>query len=251
MIEIFRPFIILLGIFVLAVPGIMMSIGQRQDTSAFGQLTLAQQAPALSQQQQVLNNTNDNNTNSVPILNDSKLRVELVTDGLDFPTSMAFIGNHGDLLISEKGGRVTLFSNENSTKIPLGNFSVNQQSERGLLGVAVLANHNMSNASTTTPTTATTNNSERIPTSDNGIRDANAASASTPTYVYFYLTDATTGNASQILGNRIYRFEWNDTDKSLSNRTLILDLPATPGPNHNGGKLIADSENGHIYAVIG
>jgi glucose/arabinose dehydrogenase len=69
--------------------------------------------------------------------------------------------------------------------------------------------------------------------------------------VFFYLTEASKEDRSQVLGNRIYRFEWNDTDKSLSNGRLILDLPVLPGENHNGGKLIVDSENRLLYAVIG
>ncbi len=32
---------------------------------------------------------------------------------------------------------------------------------------------------------------------------------------------------------------------------MILDLPVLPGENHNGGKLIVDSENRLLYAVIG
>jgi glucose/arabinose dehydrogenase len=69
--------------------------------------------------------------------------------------------------------------------------------------------------------------------------------------VFFYLTEASKEDKTQALGNRIYRFEWHHTNSSLSNGILLLDLPVLPGQNHNGGKLIADSENGHIYAVIG
>lgn len=97
-------------------------------------------------------------------------------------------------------------------------------------------------------------NDQTITTRDNNsISNVTTAlpSSSTPTFVFFYFTEASKEDRSQVLGNRIYRFEWNDTDKSLSNGTLILDLPVLPGQNHNGGKLVADSENGHIYAVIG
>jgi aldose sugar dehydrogenase len=153
------------------------------------------------------------------------------------------------MLILEKSGEVILFINENKSKISLLNFTVNEQSERGLLGVAVLAN-NMSNADKTA-TTAASNNNKTITTRDNSTSNATGTTTITPTSVFFYLTEASKGNASEVLGNRIYRFEWNPTDKSLSNGTLILDLPARPGPNHNGGKLIVDSENRHLYTVIG
>jgi glucose/arabinose dehydrogenase len=226
--------IILLVVSLLVFPSITMSRGQQQQPQLeeslppSAQQSLPEQPGALSQEQEASNNTNT--ITSVPIVNDSKLEVQVVTQGLDSPTSMAFIGNHGDMLISEKGGKVILFSNESKTKVSLLNFSVNEASERGLLGVAVL-NNNISKADTTTT--------------------ISPSSPLTPTYVFFYLTEAIEGNKSQILGNRIGRFEWNDTDKSLSNGTLILDLPASPGPNHDGGKLIADSKNRHLYAVIG
>jgi glucose/arabinose dehydrogenase len=130
------------------------------------------------------------------------------------------------MLILEKSGEVILFTNENKSKITLLNLTVDDRNERGLLGLAVL-NNNIEDSYTT------------------------ASPSSIPTFVFFYLTEASKEDRSQVLGNRIYRFEWNDTDKSLSNGTLILDLPVLPGQNHNGGKLIADSENRHIYAVIG
>ena len=53
------------------------------------------------------------------------------------------------------------------------------------------------------------------------------------TFVFLYYTEQVQG---QELRNRVYRYEW--TGSSLSNPALILDLPALPGPNHNGGKLL-------------
>jgi aldose sugar dehydrogenase len=155
------------------------------------------------------------------------------------------------MLILEKGGNVILFSNQSRTNTTILNFTVNESSERGLLGVAV-ASKNMSDPDITT----TVSNETAIRTRDNNTNNtiestSSSSSSSTPTFVFFYLTEASKEDRSQVLGNRIYRFEWNDTDKSLSNGTLILDLPALPGPNHDGGKLVVDSENMHLYAVIG
>jgi glucose/arabinose dehydrogenase len=195
---------------------------QGEEDPSFLQQLLPKQTEVLSQQPEA----SDNNNIPASTLDDSDLEVELVTEGLESPTSMAFIGNHGDMLILEKSGEVILFTNENKSKITLLNLTVDDRNERGLLGVAVL-NNNIEDSYTT------------------------ASPSSIPTFVFFYLTEASKEDRSQVLGNRIYRFEWNDTDKSLSNGTLILDLPVLPGQNHNGGKLIADSENRHIYAVIG
>ena len=237
--------VILIDVWLLVFPSLTISRVQQQDPASAQQQLLPQQTVVLSPQSEA----SDNNT-PVTILDDSDLEVELVTEGFESPTSMAFIGNHGDMLILEKSGEVILFINENKSKISLLNFTVNDQTERGLLGVDVL--DNMSDLHTTAIAEARSNNQATIPTGGNSINNASTTSPSpTPTFAFFYLTEASKEDRTQVLGNRIYRFEWNPTDKSLSNGTLILDLPVLPGENHNGGKLIADSENRHIYAVIG
>jgi aldose sugar dehydrogenase len=224
---------------------------QEQQEPFSTQQLLPHQTAILSQQSEASNDI----ITPPPILKDSDLDVELVTEGLRSPTSMAFIGNQGDMLILEKSGEVILFVSENKSKITLLNFTVNDQTERGLLGVAVINNNNNMSALETTALPARSNN-QIITTQENNINYSTATTttrtpSSTSTFVFFYLTEASKEDRSHVLGNRIYRFEWNDTDKSLSNGRLILDLPVLPGENHNGGKLIADSENKHIYAVIG
>jgi len=237
--------VILIDVWLLVFPCVTISRVQQQDPASAQQQLLPQQTVVLSPQSEA----SDNNT-PVTILDDSDLEVELVTEGFESPTSMAFIGNHGDMLILEKSGEVILFINENKSKISLLNFTVNDQTERGLLGVDVL--DNMADLHTTAIAEARSNNQATIPTGGNSINNASTTSPPpTSTFAFFYLTEASKEDRTQVLGNRIYRFEWNPTDKSLSNGTLILDLPVLPGENHNGGKLIADSENRHIYAVIG
>ena len=237
--------VILIDVWLLVFPIVTISRVQQQDPASAQQQFLPQQTVVLSPQSEA----SDNNT-PVTILDDNDLEVELVTEGFESPTSMAFIGNHGDMLILEKSGEVILFINENKSKISLLNFTVNDQTERGLLGVDVL--DNMADLHTTAIAEARSNNQATIPTGGNSINNASTTSPPpTSTFAFFYLTEASKEDRTQVLGNRIYRFEWNPTDKSLSNGTLILDLPVLPGENHNGGKLIADSENRHIYAVIG
>ncbi len=232
--ELFVFLAVIASLWILVSHSITISRVEQHDPSSVQQL-LPKQIAVLTQQPEA-----SNNNNPAPNLEDNDLEVELVTEGLKSPTSMAFIGNHGDILILEKSGEVILFDNENKSKITLLNLTVNDQNERGLLGVAVL-----NKVSDTYSITTRDNN--------NNTSDATSApqSSTTPTFVFFYLTEASKEDRSQVLGNRIYRFVWNDTYKSLSNGTLILDLPVLPGQNHNGGKLIADSENRQIYAVIG
>jgi len=65
--------------------------------------------------------------------------------------------------------------------------------------------------------------------------------------VYLYFTESTT-DGGQPLGNRIYKYSWDG--QALVNPTLIKDLPATPGPNHDGGAMVTGLD-GTVYAVIG
>lgn len=228
---------------------------QYQDPS-LAQRLLQHQTAVLSAQLE----TSENNT-PAEILGDEDLEIELVTEGLQSPTSMTFIGNNGDMLILEKSGEVIHFMNENKTKKSLLNFStVDDRNERGLLGVAVI-DATIVHSSTAASSTTLSNIDEETSTSGNTASNDAALAATTdegttslslpPAFVFFYVTEASKEDKTQALGNRIYRFEWDHANKSLSNGTLLLDLPVLPGQNHNGGKLLADSNNGHLYAVIG
>jgi len=65
--------------------------------------------------------------------------------------------------------------------------------------------------------------------------------------VYLFFTESLIDGGSP-LGNRIYKYSWNGIN--LINPVLIKDLPATPGPNHNGG-VLAKNFDGDIFAIIG
>ena len=64
--------------------------------------------------------------------------------------------------------------------------------------------------------------------------------------VFLYYTESN----GEELRNKIYKYDWNGETKILSNPTLILDLPALPGPNHDGGKLLIGPDQ-YLYAIIG
>src|SRR5215217_7919541 len=74
-------------------------------------------------------------------------------------------------------------------------------------------------------------------------------------YVFLYFTEAEDGedgigggSSSEPVGNRLYRYEW--INNQLVNPILLLDLPATPGPRHNGGVVMIGPDN-NVYLVIG
>lgn len=62
--------------------------------------------------------------------------------------------------------------------------------------------------------------------------------------VFFYLTEST----GLDIRHRVYRYDIQD--RTLANKAMILDLPGTPGPNHDGGKILVGPD-GYLYAVIG
>ncbi|HKG42000.1 MAG TPA: hypothetical protein VKA98_07675, partial [Nitrososphaeraceae archaeon] len=63
------------------------------------------------------------------------LKVELVTEGLSFPTSMEFIDNNNILVLQKDNGTVHLVSNGILQKKPVLKVQVDTKGERGMLGI--------------------------------------------------------------------------------------------------------------------
>jgi aldose sugar dehydrogenase len=122
-------------------------------------------------------------------------------------------------MILEKDGLVRLVSNGQLQPQPVLEIPVDSQSERGLLGIAVEQNTSSDNSS---------------------IQNGNAKN------IFLYYTEP--GGEGGELKNRVYKYTWNG--QTLENPTLILDLPAIPGPNHDGGKLMIGPDN-YLYGLIG
>ena len=164
-----------------------------------------------------LSSDNPNNTFQVlpdpspPSISDPNIRVEKVITGLESPTSMAFLGNDDIIITQKDNGRVRLVSNGILQPQPILQVPVVNNSERGLLGVAI----------------------------------ANTTTSSTTKTVFLYYTEP----VGDQVKNRLYRYEWNGAG-NLTGGQLILDLPGDPGPNHDGGK-IAIGPDRMLYAVIG
>jgi glucose/arabinose dehydrogenase len=146
-----------------------------------------------------------------PTVDDTNLKVEVISSGLKFPTTMTFLDND-DILVLELNGTVRrILDNILQTK-PLLDLNVSRIiGERGLLGISA---------------------SKDIPGH---------------TYLFLYYTESRIDNGEP-LGNRLYRYEL--INNQLVNSTLLLDLPALPGPYHNGGAITIGPDN-NIYLPIG
>jgi glucose/arabinose dehydrogenase len=159
-----------------------------------------------------------------PIINNNTdLKAEVVFTGLKFPTSMAFLGPNDILVLEKNNGTVQRIVNGIMLKNPLLDVNVANKGERGMLGIAIAPKHEKNK----------------------------------PTYVFLYYTESKTKDGEDSgdksidpLGNRLYRYELADNNTKLVNPKLLLDLPATPGPFHNGGRTIIGPDN-NVYLSIG
>lgn len=153
-------------------------------------------------------------------LSDSSLILKNIPANLSFPTSMAFLGEN-DILITEKNsGKVKRVYNDSTHEVL--DLNVANVQERGLLGIVLSPKDN-------------------------------------PKQAFLYLTETMTSDGEDvkseqsILGNRVYRYDINYESSgsiNFTNPTLMLDLPALPGPYHNGGSMVIGPD-GYLYVTIG
>jgi glucose/arabinose dehydrogenase len=182
-------------------------------------------------------NESSYNTNSslktpkidLPTVTNPNLKVEIVTSGLSYPTTMAFVGNDDILVLEKMNGTIKRIVNGSLLEEPILDLNVANKIERGLLGIDV-ANQTLNNAT------------------------------GEKTYAYLFYTQALEdGNdecsgatvcdeTTNPLGNRVYRYEW--TGSELINPILILDIPVGPGADHNGG-VVKVGPDGNIYILSG
>jgi aldose sugar dehydrogenase len=66
--------------------------------------------------------------------------------------------------------------------------------------------------------------------------------------VFLFYTETDGVDKGEILGNRLYKYDF--IDGKLVNPTLLLDLPFLPRPSHNGGVLDIGPDN-NLYLVVG
>ncbi len=149
-------------------------------------------------------------------VHDSNLKVEQVIEGLETPTTMAFLGINDFLVLEKDKGTVVRVLNGKLLDDPVLDVDVGNSVERGMVGIAVAKN-------------------------------------GSTTYVFLYFTeingnDGDDRKGKPPIGNRLYRYEF--VGGKLVNPKLLLDLPAHPGPRHNGGAIeIGPDQN--IYIPVG
>jgi glucose/arabinose dehydrogenase len=152
------------------------------------------------------------------IVRNTNLGIEVVAEGLEFPTTIAFIGPNDILVLEKEKGTVQRIVNGKTLPRPLLDVNVATSQERCMCGIAI---------------------SKNIPGH---------------IYVFLYYTEAESADAEDVtegkdpIGNRLYRYEL--VNNKLVNAKLLLDLPAIPGPRHNGGAITIGPDN-NLYIPIG
>jgi glucose/arabinose dehydrogenase len=147
-----------------------------------------------------------------PIIKDSNLKAEVVFEGLTSPTSIAFVGPNDILVLEKDKGTVQRIVNGKILAEALLDVNVANDANRGMLGIAV----------------------------SKGEEEINS------TNIFLYFTEAPLDKFP--IGNRVYKYEL--VNNKLVNPQVLLNLPALPGPSHNGGAIIIGPDN-NVYAISG
>jgi aldose sugar dehydrogenase len=198
-----------------------------------------------------------------PTVNYPNLKVQVVSGGIKFPSSMAFLGPNDILVLEKNNGTVQRIINGKVLSRPLLHVNVANDAERGMLGIAISKHENRTGnvrtdvflyytqavgSKTTTaagPDETTTSVVRTTGTPTNITIPTTTTTTKTTTTT---TTTNTTTITTKTIHNRLYRYEL--VKNELVNPKLLLDLPGLPGPAHNGGKVLV-GPNGNLYVVTG
>jgi aldose sugar dehydrogenase len=159
------------------------------------------------------------------IIHDPNLKIELVASGLDFPTTMAFLGPDDFLILEKNTGNVKRVVNGTLIEKPLLHVNTNIKDERGLLGIAV--------------------SEKKKDVYDNPFSIENKELTHN---VFLYYIECKKKNID--CENRVYRYELDNQNNELVNPKLLLSIPSFPDPSHVGGIIDIGLDN-NLYVTVG
>ena len=145
-----------------------------------------------------------------PKLRESDFNLYKIVDGFSRPTGMTFLGPDDFLVTEEDTGIVKRVIDGRVSQTVL-DVDVSTNDSRGLIGI------------------------------DSKIVD-------NKTFVFLYFTESSSGDDGEPVGNRLYGYEL--INGLLTNKKLLLDMPAGPGTKDNGGPVVIGPDN-NVYSVVG
>jgi glucose/arabinose dehydrogenase len=197
------------------------------------------------------------------------IRVDLIAEGFSHPTSMAFVNNATLLVLEKDTGSIRKITDGILEKEPALQVNVDSIAERGLLGVAVLNEDKRESKDIDTILGDDYRPSRASLTLNTTSQSSSSISSYCNCSIFIYFTqksedmkttkiainslstnhcNISSSDNNSSLRNVIYKYDWDG--KYLTNPKLLVELPAEPGPYHNGGKLKIGPDN-QLYAVIG
>jgi aldose sugar dehydrogenase len=160
-------------------------------------------------------------------LYDPNLKIELVTAGLDFPTTMAFLGPNDFLILEKNTGNVKRFVNGTLNEKPLLHVTPSIKDERGLLGIAI---------------------SKKNKNDYNNVLHVQNKNISHNVFLYYIICKDILKNTD--CQNAIYRYDLDNKNNVLINPKFLVGVPSFPDPSHIGGIIdIGPDEN--LYVTVG
>ena len=203
------------------------------------------------------------NSHAVVLVSDPNLGIEMVIQGLKYPTAMAFLNSNEILVLEKDEGKVVRVVNGNISNNAVLSLEVNHVQEMGLLGISIEKEQHW-----------------------------NEGKKENSKYVYLFYTEVRNGSNANEWGNsnassncetqecmqnqfnnRLYRYEYKDG--KLVNPKLLVDIPIywnnrvypkaysaildggsswlrypLREGTHQGGKLVIDGDN-NLFLVTG
>lgn len=145
-----------------------------------------------------------------PNLRESTFKLDKIVDGFSRPTGMSFLGPNDFLVTEEDTGKVKRVIDGRISQTVL-DVDVSTNDSRGLIGI-------------------------------------DSTNVANKTFVFLYFTESSSKDDGEPIGNRLYRYEL--INGQLTDRKLLLDMPAGPGSKDNGGPIVIGPDN-NVYSVVG
>ena len=146
--------------------------------------------------------------------NDTRIKIEPIYDGLNFPTDIAFLGPNDMLILQRLNNTIMRIANSQMLDEPVLDLGNNVKIRGCMCDLEILHNSN----------------------------------GTTYAFLYIIKAEVTEDDGTTKVANSLYRYDV--TDGKFTNPKLIFEIPSFLAAEHNGGKLMVGPDN-NIYLTTG